>query len=520
MSEPDFDLFEFVRRSAVPESPSPDSFSADREACVPLDLPARCQIDEKAGGRSVLQQEISDSSTPTLHSDTADNVQSDESGKHGELGPIYHSRTLDSIESVGHTVPAQGREGVNPISPGVKRQRTYREIRPDPDTIRVPPLDQSAGMFYHASMSTQGKLPKEPRKRRRMDLATDTYQATREIGACVRCRMHRVKCSNADPCNPCGVNQTFHELCCRTQVKDLSIHHPGLATKFVESCKHSIRHWNTDENQKKVVKLWHGLGSSFPVTVTEYTPRQEITDLFWKEPTGWQMLVHTSYGIQSVADVDSDALDSYMWSQIPHVLDQIQAKKTDCSPSSLGPPEPPSSVSRSASKVWLHTMRTVYNYTNSHTNDNKVEILRRTLLLWTYTFLQYHGLWQFTLEKNHDKLGMSQLGLTTKNCETLTPFEGTTPLPRLLAQQIHTCIEGRMNVLEKSLVKELQNAYILTFKSQPKYDWKIVYLTTWVYLAILEEIVWDAGRWNNLRQVGYLVLVRSIVKPLRLMHAS
>ena len=114
---------------------------------------------------------------------------------------------------------------------------------------------------------------------------------------------------------------------------------------------------------------------------------------------------------------------------------------------------------------------------------------------------QYVGLWQFRPSSNHDKLGMGNLGLHTKDTETLTPFEGTTPLPRLLSQQLHSCIEGRMGVLETSLLRDLHAAY-----KGPKYNWPVLYLSTWVYLSILEEIVWDAGRWEWLSQVCHSCL--------------
>lgn len=245
-----------------------------------------------------------------------------------------------------------------------------------------------------------------------------------------------------------------------------------------------------------MVKLWHGLDLSFPVTVTEYTPRQEITDLFWKEPNGWQLLVHTSYGIEDADEIDTNALDAYIWAQFPHALNQIEAKKSDANAEHAGRNAP--LESRTPNQVWLHSMRTAYEHVDRLSGNNEGQMLRTALLLWTYTFLQYHGLWQFTQDDNYEKLGMSKLFSHTKNCETLTPFEGTTPLPRLLSQQIHTCIEGRMDVLEQSLVKDLHNTFLSTSRDKTKSNWRVLYLTTLVYLSILEEIVWDAGRWINL----------------------
>lgn len=58
-----------------------------------------------------------------------------------------------------------------------------------------------------------------------------------------------------------------------------------------------------------------------------------------------------------------------------------------------------------------------------------------------------------------------------------------------------------MEVLENSILRDLHSAY-----KGPNYNWPILYLGTWVYLSILEEIVWDAGWWNWLSQVCHSCL--------------
>ena len=383
--------------------------------------------------------------------------------------------------------PPQSVEESGLHSPVISRHKRYRDIQPNPNLSQF--KDQSGKEFYHASISSKGRLPKEPRKRRRLDQPGDNYREVRQQGPCAPCWLRQVKCGTDEYCLRCAKSSLPRELCCRTRVKTLLGHHPRIATKFIDSCKGSIQSWDMDQSHKKIVKLWHGLEISFPVTVTEYTPHQEITDLFWKNPNGWQLLPHTAYGIQDADEIDPSALDSYTLAQPPHVLDQIADKKS------------PFSEPLSTNQVWLHTMRTAYKHLEDHPDIEGTEMLRTALLLWTYTFLQYHGLWQFTPDDNYGKLGMSQIVQHTKNNDTMKPFEGSVPLPRLLSQQIHTCIEGRMVVLEELLVKELNEAYRLTSRSQSKYDWKILYLTTWILLSILEEIVWDAGRWKKLSEV-------------------
>ncbi|KAL8742810.1 MAG: hypothetical protein Q9190_004763 [Brigantiaea leucoxantha] len=410
MSDPDFDFYYWLRRSAVPETPPPVASSEDETVTAPSDEngghpTSPGGLDEptqrESGREELFQQEVSDSSSSTIIGDNEDHAKSQQ---HQSVPPPQ------SVEESGLH------------SPVISRHKRYRDIQPNPNLSQF--KDQSGKEFYHASISSKGRLPKEPRKRRRLDQPGDNYRES----------------------------------------------------------------WDMDQSHKKIVKLWHGLEISFPVTVTEYTPHQEITDLFWKNPNGWQLLPHTAYGIQDADEIDPSALDSYTLAQTPHVLDQIADKKS------------PFSEPLSTNQVWLHTMRTAYKHLEDHPDIEGTEMLRTALLLWTYTFLQYHGLWQFTPDDNYGKLGMSQIVQHTKNNDTMKPFEGSVPLPRLLSQQIHTCIEGRMVVLEELLVKELNEAYRLTSRSQSKYDWKILYLTTWILLSILEEIVWDAGRWKKLSE--------------------
>lgn len=351
----------------------------------------------------------------------------------------------------------------------------------------------------HSTPSTHGKLPKESRKRRRLNLVGDSYRETRSLGACARCWLRRVKCGYADHCMQCIKAAIPPELCCRTRVKELSNHRPGLAHKFVDCFQGCIIRWD-QVGEKKEVKLWHGLHSSFSVKVTQFTARQDIVDLWWKNPTGWMKTRHTPFGICGPLDIDSRTLDAYVYAQIPFILDRIQAKNQDHGPLP-NQHAPEVSPSRRASDIWLRTMRAIYNYVEGESDIQGM--LRGALLLWAYTFLIYHALWQFTADENHDKLGMAQLALENHDCETLTNFNDATPLPRLLLLQIHTCMEARMHLLEKSLVSALHSSYASVSRSAHNSDGLIAYLTTWVYLSVLEEIAWDAGRWNNLLEVRF-----------------
>ena len=329
--------------------------------------------------------------------------------------------------------------------------------------------------------------------------------------------MRRVKCGSSNPCERCDKDKVSipSYLCCRTRVKDLLNHRPGLAHKFIECFQGYIVCWDGAE-EKKDIKLWHGLHSSFSVKVTQFTSRHDIVDLWWKNPTGWMKTRHTPFGICGPVDVDIkwENLDEYIYAQIPFILDQVQAKHQDHG-RFTGQSVPKVSPSPKGSDLWLRIMRSICNHVEGDFEGR--EILRCALLLWAYTFLIYHALWQFTADENHNKLGMAQLALDNHDCETLTNFSDATPLPRLLLLQIHACMEARMQVLEKSLVSALHHAYISLYKSAGAPDWMTAYFATWVYLSILEEIAWDAGRWNNLREV---ILLRIFYIRLRELISS
>lgn len=250
-------------------------------------------------------------------------------------------------------------------------------------------------MFYHASTDTQGLLPKEERKRRRMDQTGDNYQAVRERGVCPGCWMRRIKCDYVIPCRQCISRNYSPDFCCRDRINKISTHHPKMATEFIDVYRkrNSIESWDLTESPK-AIELWHGLNdTSFRVTVTKYISCEAITDLFWKKPNGWQQLEHTPYGIRNEKrDLDPKALDEYVWAQVPHVLHQIDEKESTRKHDSVGQASDvrPARVSN---KIWIKTMRTIYDYINDSPQPDSPEIrpLRTSLTLWTYTFLQYHG---------------------------------------------------------------------------------------------------------------------------------
>ena len=406
--------------------------------------------------------------------------------------------TRDSSPSSNDTLTADGA-----ISPKSNQQTTssYNFLRPliskdvqkDGCSTR-----KSTGDFLHSDQSTLGRLPKEPRKRRLLDQASDEYRETRKLSACVRCRLRRVKCGTAKPCVECVKAVVPLQLCSRTQIRELLNHRPGLAHEFIDSFEDCIIGWD-EADQKKEIKVWHGLHSSLSVKVTQFSPRRPIVDLWWKNPTGWMKTHHTPFGIRNPLDVGSNALDTYVYSQIPFLLDKIEAKykRRNTAPDQHGPE--PSNVHR-GSKIWLQTMRAIHDHIKHDSGCPKM--LERALLLWAYTFMVYHALWQFTPEPNHNKLGMAQLSLRDHDCETLTEFNDATTLPRLLFIQLHKLMEIRMTLLEKSLVAELHNFYAPAPNPAHNSSWMSGYLATWVYLSILEEVVWDVGRWENLREVS------------------
>ena len=378
----------------------------------------------------------------------------------------------------------QEQDGV--VSPG-----RFRTIK-----AKISPCNPPINIII-STQSTQGMLPKEARKRRKINQEGDNYQQTRKVGVCARCWIRQVKCDSLDHCDRCANESIPRELCCRDRVKDLVNHRPGLASKFIDSYEDSIVRW-TRNGQKKRVQLWHGLRSSFTFEVMEYTPQKEIKDLWWKSPSGWQKLVHTPFGIRNHLDIDPTAFDAYTFEQIPLLLNQIEERYKNHQ--NKFPNRVDVSSNTKGGVMWLRTMRSVYAIVEE--TPSTQQMLRSALLLWAYTLLQYHALWQFTEDDNHDKLGMSQLALESHDCETLTRFSGATPPPILLRQQIHACTEVRMANIEKSLTMAVHDTYRKVGKSRPGADRVTLYLTTWVYLSVLEEIVWDAHRWKNLDSVS------------------
>lgn len=245
------------------------------------------------------------------------------------------------------------------------------------------------------------------------------------------------------------------------------------------------------------MRLWHGFGSCFDLVVHEYVPKQAIVDLFWKDPSGWQSLVHTPFGIMDISDVNSADLDRYSLAQIPFLHQHLRDREEPCS----------STFQRTITEACL--------FQKKFPACRLAGLVRSSLLLWSYAFLQYHGLWRMdkTTKKaglGSDSLGMEELMLPSERVQRLTPFQGTIPLPRLLHQQIHACVEGRMHTLDaeilRDLQKELQRMGRKDFNEATS-DIVALYLASFLYLSVLEEMTWDATRWRG------MLSVRCIISP-------
>ncbi|KAG6356235.1 hypothetical protein INS49_015622 [Diaporthe citri] len=330
--------------------------------------------------------------------------------------------------------------------------------------------------FVNTGPDAKGQVPRVVGKRGRLDKQQlQSFRKTRVCGPeahCTRCRKKALPQS----------------LCCRDKVKDLKTYsEKGLAEVFLDRYSGCISYWKPETQRK--VKIWHGFGEPLQLTVEEYEPKVPVIDLFWKSPTGWQNLSHTRYGLKRMGGMSLAALDAYVYNLIPLVIDRLALSETPGSP------------------FFRRAMAAAFTFQNNCKNAKIAGLLRNCLQLWAHAFLQYHGLWHVAPEGKdndgfQDKLGMTQLVLHSHDVKTLTPFHGTIPLPRLLHQQIHTCAENSMKLLDGFIVEGLDSAFedfrSTTEGEEPDETALGLYLATFVYLSVLEEVAWDAGRWEAL----------------------
>ena len=351
----------------------------------------------------------------------------------------------------------------------------------DPTRAPIPDL------FVYETFPCVASRPRAVYTKRKLHgTELEGYQVNRKAGSCSWCFLRKTKCPAGSHCPQCRKQKIPAELCCRTRLKDLGTYQQrGLARAFVDTYQESIHSW---DGTSFSIDIWHGFGHHITVTVHGYRPKKKIVDLFWKQPNGWQKLEHRPFGLNNTSDMKRNGLDSYVQGTIPMLLKQLRDRNTK------------------SSAFFVSVMGiSVAHSTQFSPSLNK--ILTNTLHLWGYTFLQYHALWRATDEGDStSKLGMRQLVLHSHDVETLTPFDGTIPLPRLLHQQIHACIEGIMWLLNKTIVSEL-NRELTRFRSEVDQSQRLhhalgLYLSTWVYLSVLEEVQWDAGRWRNLLDVS------------------
>ncbi|KAI1342854.1 hypothetical protein F5Y15DRAFT_412531 [Xylariaceae sp. FL0016] len=347
--------------------------------------------------------------------------------------------------------------------------------------------------FINLDLASRGRVSRVPGKRSTPlnPKQKRSYIATREAGgSCILCKYLKATCGNGIPCIKCFKDGIPRELCCRDKLRDLKIYQgKGLAKAWVDEYSGCIALWKP--GTRRTIKVWHGFGNPVSLAIHEYVPKVPVVDLWWKNPTGWQDLEHTAYGLQSTDDIPSNALDTYVYDQIPFLIDHLEKSAFP------GP------------AIFRRTIASAFHYQRTCEIHEVSELLQWCLVLWSYTFFQYHVLWHMVSDSGdadadppNDKLGMTQLVLHSHDVNTLTRFSGTVPLPRLLHQQIHACCEGRVERLEQQILRKLESLF-KRFRSPGKstntYGWAMgLYFATFAYLSVLEEVAWDAGRWQAL----------------------
>ncbi|KAI1079130.1 hypothetical protein F5B20DRAFT_545037 [Whalleya microplaca] len=395
---------------------------------------------------------------------------------------------------IGELQPDRLRLDVTPPGHAFMSAPRLRPLLPSEDISRA--VDFSSGheiKFINTSQAHEGTVPRSIGKRGRLNQTQlSSYRQTRQKGgSCIQCAFLKRHCGPETHCEYCRKKGIPAELCCRYKIRDLQTYSSqGLARMFIEKYHGSISAW---KHQKHKVNLWHGFGSPLALEVCQYQPNKDIIDIFWKNPTGWQNLAHTGYGLTSIEYISSATLDQYAFSKIPYVLKQL------------------TSSGRAESLLFVRTLEESLTFQATCPFKDLAALVNSCLQLWIFVFLQYHGILSIHTQGTSGSdleemsLGMAKLASDAHQGMVLgTPFAGTVPLPRLLDQQIHACIEGRMEALDKKVLAVIEGQFKALNSAAKLNDTEYakiatgLYLAIFVYLSVLEEVAWDAARWESL----------------------
>ncbi|KAI9709337.1 MAG: hypothetical protein M1820_003457 [Bogoriella megaspora] len=374
---------------------------------------------------------------------------------------------------------------------------------PFPD---APTPNSAEGYSTAKQASRKASLPKPKKgkvsKRRQLNSEERKNASTvRRIGACVRCRMFKLKCDGSNPCSRCLYNQdrarNFHEPCFRSNFEEVRVVRHGNALFDQHDVAFLSYAWCDVYVDSKVLDLTWSLPSFVPGYQKRIKPRLQVsncrefrTNEEHPEHVKWQTggrVFAQELPPYAVDDTESlrRRVSCFMDSSQEWVEDHIINSQTD------------------------EVSRMTYYEARRWRQKNDSKLINAAFRLQCGSVM-CQGWGSITGDED---LGIPAVDFTQYGPSQYDAYQSDVrrPIPQTIDHQIDVAMLWHMRGIEKELVKELKKKI---FKFDMK-SWYEIFLCYFIILANLEWIHKGAkGYMESQRQTKTIGQVSYIIRRM------
>ncbi|KAH7395630.1 hypothetical protein BKA64DRAFT_674136 [Cadophora sp. MPI-SDFR-AT-0126] len=392
------------------------------------------------------------------------------------------SRSGDNLKIVQYTLSRKSRSAgrkirINGSKLPKKRKFHSQSSRPDAlKTEKAPKisikLDVKGGI---AGTECVFGLSQVIRATASKELQSATL-VTRRVGACSRCRRHRIRCDMTEcPYQPCGrcikvSGNLNNQPCVRIDMLDLNLHRKGSTSN------NALQLWVERQLELQMIKTWEhssthllfitqdrgeSFDSALSITVSRFEPGpDDKTGYTWEDSSG----------------------QSHTMEMPPYFISDIEkARKSVCSFIHQARPAYIDTLLADSEPIVSRTFQIAMAYTAF----NQSSLISDALNCWVATrFIE--GPWRIFC-------GGALLGLEPLN-EPGNPFNGTIPVTPVIDTQLDDIFVRELLLpTSERLLKSLKSK----IDEQKKENWLEIYLTMFIMMSNMGWVLKHVLTWTN-----------------------
>lgn len=343
-----------------------------------------------------------------------------------------------------------------PLKVSVVGKRSPKKITKSQRLVDSPTSDSSRGK---GRGKRRGPLRPEQREK---------AQATRRLGACLRCKFLKKTCNGGDgTCNSCLPQHVrlWQVPCTRLDIRELGYFIKHFTCDYDRRIGKGKSTHNIVAlgNDCRLLYITHGYGVTMPVYArTVYVADERCFGLKWTEP---DMRQHSATTAR--LSIGHECIDLGMLSEY---LDQHIEQGFDCF---LG-------LYLEGNAFLIKLMRTAYQY-YMRTRDPAVHTALRLFLAYTLTMhiTFCEGLSEGEAEQYHTR-------------DTTSRFHNFTCAPSLIGFQVKCALAATWRDLHRDVLDTLSNLYTSVYQGQRLRHWPTIFMINIVLLAVWEMMQFDA----------------------------